>query len=271
MPTPATAAAAAYRECHPCNRRPQPDSCGCPALLGAHCRRFRQLPCERHQLGSCRPQLLDAKRLRRWLQVLPGASITNSYGGLPFEPVALLAGHQLHPPPHSDLQTHACVVEEFGPATDLGYTLTDVRLCLCCTLLGTFDVACCCAQCSHLCCLPVCVAVCCHAAVQSVAEITYMKNMGLPFAGWMSDEDCAPMMLVATDTSISASGLACLQEMHAVWTSERAVPTTFCACRLLLGQPTTAGDSLGPSHPGSLTTCQCQLPGVGSLPSPSPA
>ena len=54
-----------------------------------------------------------------------------------------------------------------------------------------------------------------------------MKNMGLPFAGWMSDEDCAPMMLVATDTSISASGLVYPLELHAVQIGEQGAATTI--------------------------------------------
>ena len=38
--------------------------------------------------------------------------------------------------------------------------------------------------------------MCRHAHVQSIAEIAYLKGMGLPLAGFASDEDCYPNMLI---------------------------------------------------------------------------
>lgn len=108
------------------------------------------------------------------------------------------------------------------------------------------------------------------AAMQTVAEMTYLKGLGLPFAGWMSDEDCGVPMLNATNTSIGVCGLVlncsnCLQ----VW--ELLTPVASLGCRLLRGQPSTGSHAMGPDHASNNWARQCQLHRGVPVPFPSPA
>ena len=83
--------------------------------------------------------------------------------------------------------------------------------------------------------------------VQSQAEITYMQALGLPFSGWISDEDCLPQMLSTTNPSYSgccavpsaAQGLTCGCPTHMDATMHATCAGPCCDSKPL---------TLGPGH-----------------------